>query len=79
MNEWRPIAAREIEVGDIVSVLGIGNRRSCIVHVQAVDVNPAVVTVAGRQPFGGGWRVVERKLLPESHVHRLTDEGGEPA
>lgn len=67
-SPWRAMSAREIRVGQRVSLLGINSRRSCIVDVTAVDVNPAVVTVAGRQPWGSGSRYVERLLLPEQRV-----------
>lgn len=80
-RRWRPIPNREIEVGLIVSIRGITSRASAIVHVQAVEVDRrrGQVNVAGRQPYGGGWRYLERTLDPDGTSHLLVDENGNPA
>jgi len=73
---WRPIAARDIEVGDIVSVLGTGNRRSTIIHVRAVDSSHAEqgeLVIEGRQPWAGSFRYVMRHVHPEARAELLIE------
>lgn len=67
------IATRDIHPGDIVNVHGLRQRGSCIVHVTAVRVDE-LVTIAGRRPWGGGWRVVQRELLPQQRAELLTED-----
>jgi hypothetical protein len=78
-RRWRSIEHREIEVGFIVSVLGISNRQTAIMHVLEVQTAPDHVVVHGRQPWGGGWRHVTRVLHPEQRGDLLVDENGDPA
>jgi len=73
-SPWRSIPARNITVGDIVSVRGITNRASAIVHVAAVSSDRDRIVVAGRQPWGDGWRVVERTLHPEGVAELLVED-----
>lgn len=76
-SPWQRIPAREIAVGDVVSVVGIQQRRSVIIHVSEVDRTHEreVLVVEGRQPWGGSWRHVFRHVHPEAVVDRLIDPG----
>jgi hypothetical protein len=80
-RRWRKIRHDKIEVGLIVSVLGIDSRQTAIMHVLEVQIasDRSHVVVHGRQPWGGGWRNLTRVLHPESEGDLLVDENGDPA
>lgn len=69
-----PVDPGTLKRGDVVSVVGIGYRQSAIVHVERVDTETSplnVVRIAGRQPWGRGWRAVERVVRRSVKVERL--------
>jgi hypothetical protein len=72
-SRW--IDAREVEVGQIVSVAGIRDRATAIMHVTAVDASRELVRLDGRRPWGGGWRNVHRECHPEGLVELLIEDG----
>lgn len=78
-SPWRPIAAREIAVGQRVSVRGITDRQSAIVDVDEVQVAPDHVVVHGRQPWGGRVRHITRVLHPEGLAELYVEPVGDPA
>jgi len=68
---WVGIPVTEIKVGDVVSVRGITNRNSAIVHVGMVDATAERIVVTGWQPWGRGRRFCSRTLHPEARADRL--------
>lgn len=72
--EWRAIPVTSVHVGDIVSVRGIRDRQSAVVHVRAVDKSRELVVIEGRRPWGGGFRDVRRECHPEGRVELLVED-----
>jgi hypothetical protein len=70
-SPWRKMPAREIEVGQRVSVRGITDRNTAIVDVREVErthVDRGELVVVGRQPWGMGSRHIVRHLDPDQLV-----------
>lgn len=67
-SPWRRIGAKKVQPGDTVSVTGITNARSVIMHVELIDVTPGRIVMSGFQPYGNGRRVVTRTVHPEAVV-----------
>lgn len=68
---WREIPVTEVHVGDVISVRGIRDRQTAIVHVTLVDASRELVVIAGRRPWGGGWRDIRRECHPMSRAELL--------
>lgn len=80
-SPWRKIPARDIEVGQRVSVRGITSKRSTIVDVTEVErthVDRGELVVVGRQPWGMGSRHVIRHLDPDALAELYVDPTVEP-